>query len=107
MKTRDTDMTKKQLGYANKIEAKLIFFLLIMITNNAYALKVCKDENGRAYFTDMGCPEGTINQNKLNIKESNTYRARDSIDIGIVNDYEQRYKTGRNWRWVKKQRHNN
>jgi hypothetical protein len=86
------------------MKAKLIFFILVMITNNVYALKACKDENGRAYFTDVGCPEGTKSQEKVEVKESNTYRARDSIDIGIVNDYERRYKTGRSWRWVKKQR---
>jgi hypothetical protein len=100
-------MTKYQSIYVSKIKVKLIFFLLIMFANNVYALKVCKDENGNAYFTDLGCPEGTLNQDELNIKESNTYRARDSIDIDIVNDYERRYKTGRSWRWVKKQRPNN
>lgn len=100
-------MERKQLGYVNKMKTKLIFFLLIMITNNAYAVKVCKDENGGSYFTDMACPEGTINQDKLDLKKSNTYRAHDSINIDIVNDYERRYKTNRSWRWVKKQRHNN
>ncbi len=89
------------------MKAKLIFFLLIVITNNAYAVKICKDENGRAYFTDMGCPEGTVNQDKLEMKESNTYRSVESIDIGTVNDYERRYNTGRSWRWVKKQKSNN
>jgi len=89
------------------MKSKLIFFLLILFANNAYAVKVCKDENGRSYFTDMGCPEGTKSQGELNMKESNTYRARDSIDIDMVNDYERRYNTGRSWRWVKKQRPNN
>ena len=89
------------------MKAKLIFFLLITVTNNVYAIKACKDENGRSYFTDLGCPKGTISQDKVNVQESNTYRARDSIDIDTVNDYERRYKTGRNWRWVQKQRHSN
>ncbi|MCU7843519.1 MAG: DUF4124 domain-containing protein [Candidatus Thiodiazotropha sp. (ex Monitilora ramsayi)] len=97
-------MAKKQTGYVNKLKTKLIFFLLLMIASDVYALKVCKDENGRAYFTDMGCPEGTINQDKLNINESNTYRTRDSINIDILNDYERRHNTGRNWRWVKKKK---
>ena len=100
-------MAKKQLRHVNKLQSKLIFLLLIMTANNAYAIKVCKDENGSTYFTDVGCPEGAINQEKLNMKESNTYRARDSIDIDIVNDYERRHKTGRSWRWVKKQRSKN
>ena len=91
----------------SKMKAKLIVFLLVLVTTNAYAVKACKDENGKTYFTDLGCPQGTTKQDQLNLKETNTYRARDSIDIGIVNDYERRYNTGRSWRWVKKQRPNN
>ena len=100
-------MAKKQLGYVNKLKAMLIFFMLIMIANNVYAIKACKDENGSTYFTDMGCPEGTVNQDKLNVEDANTYRARDSINIDMVNDYERRYNTGRSWRWVQKKRPNN
>jgi hypothetical protein len=99
-------MEKKRLRNVCRVGTKLFILSLIMVANDVYALKVCKDENGRAYFTDLGCPKGTTRENKLYIKESNTYRARDSIDINLVNDYEQRYNTGRNWRWVKKKRSN-
>jgi hypothetical protein len=99
-------MEPKHLKSAISVGAKILIMTLIMVVTDVYALKVCKDENGRAYFTDLGCPEGTKKENELDIKESNTYRARDSIDINLVNDYERRYNTGRSWRWVKKQRSN-
>jgi hypothetical protein len=89
------------------MKEKLIFIILILFASNAYAVKACKDENGRTYFTDVSCPEGTTSQNEVNVEEANTYRARDSIDVNILNDYERRYKTGRSWRWIKKQRSNN
>ncbi len=89
------------------MKTKLMFFLLIMIANNVYAVKACKDENGKTYFTDVACPEGTISQDELDVKKTNTYRARDSINIDLVNDHERRYQTGRSWRWVKKQRPDN
>ena len=96
-------MTKKQSSSVKVMMTKWIFLLLIICVNDVYAINVCKDENGRKYFTDLGCPEGTANQDKIDINEANTYRARDSINIDLVNDYENRYKTGRSWRWVKKQ----
>jgi hypothetical protein len=99
-------MKMEQKHYRSALSAgvKILIMSLTMVATDVYALKVCKDENGRAYFTDLGCPEGTKKENEMDIKESNTYRARDSIDINLVNDYERRYNTGRSWRWVKKQR---
>jgi hypothetical protein len=94
------------LGYV-KMKEKLIIILLILVANNAYAVKTCKDENGRTYFTDIGCPEGTVKQGKLNVKETNTYRTRESINIDMLNDYERRHNTGRSWRWKKKRKHSN
>jgi hypothetical protein len=75
-----------------------------MVASNAHALNKCKDENGRTYFTDLGCPEGTTKNGEMEIKDANTYRARESININLLNDHEQRYNTGRSWRWVKKKK---
>jgi hypothetical protein len=106
IKTGVMKMEMKSLRNIPRIGAKILLLPLIMVASDVYALKICKDENGSAYFTDLGCPEGTTKESKLDIKESNTYRARDSIDINLVNDYERRYNTGRSWKWVKKQRSN-
>ena len=87
---------------AGKLQA-VILTLALVTTTNAYAIKVCKDESGRTYFTDVGCPEGMAKQDKLQLNQSNTYSTRESINIDLVNDYESRHKTGRSWRWVNKQ----
>ena len=88
--------------YSTRYIVNITFIFFISIASNANALNACKDENGRSYFTDLACPEGTTKQKEVDLQQTNTYRTRESINIDLVNDHERRYNTGRSWRWVKK-----
>jgi hypothetical protein len=62
-------------------------------------MDVCRDSNGNAYFSDRGCPEDTIPEGRDYVPSAQTYSGRESIDTGVLNNWEQRNRTGRSWEW--------
>jgi hypothetical protein len=62
-------------------------------------MAVCRDADGKAYFSDRGCPEDTVMQGRDYVQPAQTYNGRESIDTDVLNDYEERENTGRSWQW--------
>ncbi|WP_058557404.1 DUF4124 domain-containing protein [Thiohalocapsa sp. ML1] len=60
---------------------------------------VCRDANGNAYFSDQGCPEDTTPQGREYVPSAQSYSGRESIDTRVLNNWEQRNRTGRSWEW--------
>jgi hypothetical protein len=98
------NMINKFTNYLKISSPIFIFCSLALLTDNAFAFKSCTAEDGSTYFTDLECPVGTVTEDEVEMRKSNTYRARESINIDLVNDHERRYNTGRSWQWVEKKR---
>jgi hypothetical protein len=63
------------------------------------AMDICRDANGNAYFSDRGCPAGTERQGRDYVPSAQTYSGRESIDTRLLNNHEQRQRSGRTWEW--------
>jgi hypothetical protein len=62
----------------------------------------CKDANGNPYFSDVGCPAETTSEGWRRAPEAQTYSGPQSIDTNMLNNYERRVGSGRQWQWVTK-----
>jgi hypothetical protein len=56
------------------------------VTLAGKSMDVCRDANGRAYFSDRGCPEDTIQQGRDYIPSAQSSRGTPSPDNRIFTD---------------------
>lgn len=61
--------------------------------------EVCRGADGKPYFTDRGCPTDTVSEGAGYAAEAQGYSGPESIDTGVLNQYEGRHGTGRSWSW--------
>ena len=76
--------------------------VLALIASPGYAgkqLSVCKDANGKPYYTDVGCPRDASRQGSVYVPGAQSYSGKESIDTNLLNNYERRVGSGRQWQW--------
>ena len=62
--------------------------------SSAYAgevVRMCRDQSGNPYFSDVGCPADTQNVGTFYARDAQTYERRFSPrEVQLVNQYDQR-----------------
>ncbi|QQO54883.1 MAG: hypothetical protein N838_17545 [Thiohalocapsa sp. PB-PSB1] len=94
---RQYNCSIRRMGILLAIATALIAFSGQTLAGQA--MEVCRDADGKAYFTDRGCPKDTTSQGRDYIEPAQTYNGRQSIDTRVLNNYEQRGSSGRRWSW--------
>jgi hypothetical protein len=93
----------RRTGIATRPHARSVITLAMLAASTlslaGQPMAVCRDADGNAYFSDRGCPEDTVMEGRDYVQPAQTYSGRESIDTDVLNNYEQRGNSGRNWQW--------
>lgn len=63
------------------------------------AMDVCRDANGKPYFTDRGCPEDTVQHGRDYVPDAQSATGLGNVDPRTLERPEQQPAQGENWDW--------